>query len=223
VTEEVAAQATATAQAAAQQAAIQATATAQAAAQQAAVQATATAIAQATAAAREKDSDGDGVPDYLDQCPGAILGTSGDVDQTGCPTRFDPYAGLSFEPGDHGNWYRHFWEGKCKGLGFFSGCRTFEGYWSIAEQAVSDVSSQDRGRLRNRLWALGRKIGYEWARDNDKRCITTEHVFTGDNAWGPRLENSNASNLEQVINAIEKEANYKLEHPPSERHCLSRP
>jgi hypothetical protein len=168
----------------------------------------ATAAAQATATAQVQDSDEDGVPNYLDQCDGQIPGASG-ADETGCPTHFDPYAGLSFDHDKHRAWYGRFWTGSCEGLstGLFSpdGCFGGRPYWDdTLAQALEGVPPQDQGRLRNRLWALGRMIGHEWARDNDVRRIDSNDV----EAWGNLLKTS--SDLEATIDLIEAEADEKL-------------
>jgi len=43
---------------------------------------------------------------------------------------------------------------------------------SALEEAIADYPAQQRGVLRNRLWAIGRAVGYEWARVTDDRVIT---------------------------------------------------
>lgn len=153
------------------------------------------------------DAEGDGVPDDRDQCVGAIPGASG-ADATGCPTDFDPYAKLSFQDDKQRRWYRRFWTGDCDNLGFFT-CLPGRPYWyDVLKRALANkVPAGDLGRLTNRLWSLGRLIGYEWAKENDIRRIDTDDL----QVWSGAL--TTASDLDRTIDRIKAEAMEKLSAP----------
>ena len=110
-----------------------------------------------------------------------------------------PYAGLAFDDAKHRLWYARFWTGKCAGLSFFS-CFSGKPYWhETMRRLVAAAPAERREALAARLLALGRKIGHEWAKENDIRRISTDHIRT----WYARLEKSDG---ETAIAAIEAEA-----------------
>lgn len=132
------------------------------------------------------DIDGDGVPNEDDLCDGAIPGATG-TDDTGCPTEFDPGADLTYDHDAHERWYGRFWTGSCEGVPGF--CLPGDPAWfDVTEDIVAQVPEAQQGVVRNRLWAAGRTIGYEWASDpdlNDKQIVTRQL-----RRWGRALERS---------------------------------
>lgn len=83
---------------------------------------------------------------------------------------------LAYQPGDHKKWYRHYWEGKCKGLFWPFACTTAVKGWNERMNALLDAatSSQEKQAVLKLACKHGALIGYEWAKDNDKRCVHTE-------------------------------------------------
>jgi hypothetical protein len=110
-----------------------------------------------------------------------------------------PYEGLAFDDANHRLWYARFWTGHCTGLSFFV-CRSGAPYWhETTRRLVAAAPAERRGALAARLFALGRAIGHEWAKENDIRRISTDHV----RAWYAKLEKSDG---ETAIASIEAEA-----------------
>ncbi len=133
------------------------------------------------------DTDGDGVINADDRCPGTITGASG-ADQAGCPDQFDPYINLAYNHQAHESWYRRFWTGDCEGVPGF--CLPGEPAWLNITQTASDAFPPDeQGVIRNRLWAIGRAVGFDWASDpdiNTDKQVTTNRL----RQWGNQLQNT---------------------------------
>lgn len=111
-----------------------------------------------------------------------------------------PYDGLAFDDGKHRLWYARFWTGHCTGLSFFV-CRSGAPYWHETMRRL--VASAPAGRgpaLAARLFALGRRIGHEWAKENDIRKIGTDHI----RVWYALLEK--AADGEAAVARVESEA-----------------
>lgn len=146
------------------------------------------------------DSDGDGVPDAIDRCQGTIPGASG-TDATGCPTRFDPESGLSFLNETHRLWYHRYWTGSCKGLRFPQEiCLPGSPNWhDTVAQVIELVPDELEGYMRNRLWALGRAVAFDWARGGGNRAIETNDL----QRWGDQI--LNAKDIDLVFTQIEND------------------
>lgn len=89
----------------------------------------------------------------------------------------EPY--YMFEAGKHRAWYIHFWEGRCHGLSesFLSDfCVTGNDYWSLVFKLVDRQPGHLRNDYEGRMIELGKRIGYEWARDNDHRRIDSGDI-----------------------------------------------
>lgn len=146
------------------------------------------------------DSDADGVPDAQDACPGRLSG-QGAIDGAGCPARFDRNAGLAFDDRKHRAWYGRFWTGRCDGLGFFDFCSQEGGSWPDTIAATLDnLPPAQRPRARAEMLAMGRMIGFEWARDNAIRKIDTADL----RRW--RTELSRAGDRWAALGRICREA-----------------
>lgn len=111
-----------------------------------------------------------------------------------------PYGGLAFDDAKHRLWYARFWTGHCTGLSIFV-CRSGTPYWheTMRRYAAAAPAGQ-RAALAARLFALGRRIGHEWAKENDVRKIGTDHI----RAWHALLEKG--SDGEAAIVRVETEA-----------------
>lgn len=111
-----------------------------------------------------------------------------------------PSDGLAFDDASHRLWYARFWTGHCTGLSFFV-CRSGAPYWhETMRRLVSTAPAARREVLSARLFALGRKIGHEWAKENDVRKISTDHI----RAWYAQLEK--AADGEAAVARVEAEA-----------------
>jgi predicted secreted protein len=82
---------------------------------------------------------------------------------------------LTYDQGDHKKWYRHYWEGKCKGFWLWQ-CTTSEKGWNERMDALLNaaVTAQEKQQVLQAACKQGELVGYEWAKDNHKRCIQTE-------------------------------------------------
>lgn len=83
---------------------------------------------------------------------------------------------LKFDDQIHRLWYRHFWKGDCSGLPFWTFCSKGQSWEKAALELESEYSGDRPVELRQELCQLGQRVGYEWARDNSKRCIDTNDL-----------------------------------------------
>ncbi|MEM6281295.1 MAG: hypothetical protein AAF787_03805 [Chloroflexota bacterium] len=146
------------------------------------------------------DIDGDGVPNDDDLCDGAIPGATG-ADDTGCPTEFDPYVDLTFDHEAHRLWYGRYWTGECAGVPGF--CLPGDPKWfTVTEDVAAQVPAAQQGVVRNRMWAVGRTVGHEWA--SDPELNDDKQIFTGQlRGWGRQLER--ADDVVATLTEIEAE------------------
>lgn len=115
-----------------------------------------------------------------------------------------PYEGLAFADANHRRWYARFWTGNCGELSLFV-CFPGRPYWhETMRKMTADAAPERRPALSTRLLALGRRIGHEWAKENDVRKISTEDI----RRWYRELEK--ADNAEDAIARIEAEAERML-------------
>lgn len=111
-----------------------------------------------------------------------------------------PYEGLSFDDVQHRRWYARFWTGRCTDLSLFV-CFSGRPYWHETMRTLVESATLDRREaLTRRLFALGRRIGHEWARDNDLRKISTDDI----RRWYRELEKG--GDIAAAIARIEAEA-----------------
>ena len=82
---------------------------------------------------------------------------------------------LTFNPGKHQQWYNRFWNGKCGSLTLFGDkCTQSEPGWNQATANIlQDAGPQASAEVLAKACKLGALIGYEWAKDNNVRCIHT--------------------------------------------------
>lgn len=92
-----------------------------------------------------------------------------------CQERRDPSSGLAFDDEQHRLWYEvRFWQGECDDS--LSWCFTGDDWYDLMEEVLERVPAAEQAKLCPRLWDLGRRIGHEWARDNDVRRIDTSDL-----------------------------------------------
>jgi hypothetical protein len=95
-------------------------------------------------------------------------------------------ARIGFDHDVHRLWYRRFWTGKCDGLSmlpppFGHGCSESAPGWNeMVGQMLAQAPAGHEAEVAAKVCKLGELVGYEWAKDNDKRCIHT----TGANSLG---------------------------------------
>jgi hypothetical protein len=109
---------------------------------------------------------------------GAPLGaTAQEAIRQDCLAHVAPISRLTFSHDKHRRWYRRYWNGKCDGLStsFFSdACSENEPGWNHAVGEILRQAPPARaGELLAKACKLGELIGYEWAKDNNVRCIHT--------------------------------------------------
>ena len=99
-----------------------------------------------------------------------------------CLAHVAPASRLTFAHDKHRLWYSRYWNGKCEGLStslFGDACSESEPGWNQAVTVLVRQSPPARaGELLAKACKLGELVGYEWAKDNNVRCIHT----TGSNS-----------------------------------------
>ena len=91
---------------------------------------------------------------------------------------------------DQQGWYKKFYEG------------TFlvKGWKSRMNEVLKGLSPEDKGEMGQRLETLGKKIGMEWAKDNDVRRIDTAQL----QRWGNDLQNASQKGGEALADQIQQ-------------------
>jgi hypothetical protein len=109
-----------------------------------------------------------------------------------------PIAGLKFDDPTHRAWYRRFWSGRCDGLGPFT-CLPGDPNWNdVVARLVLEAPPADRSRVVAELCAMGQTLGFEWARNNSIRRVSTHdlegltHLLEGPGPLAPRLQLTSA-------------------------------
>jgi hypothetical protein len=81
---------------------------------------------------------------------------------------------LPFAHDKHRKWYSRFWTGSCAGLSAFDFCKPGSPNWHEVMQRVSrEVPPAEQKAAIQKACRLGHLIGFEWAKDNNVRCIHT--------------------------------------------------
>jgi hypothetical protein len=143
-----------------------------------------------------------------------LIGSSTDMgaaaesltDEFGCPQSAPALAGLSFNDTQHRLWYLRFWTGVCDGLPMFS-CFPGRPFWTeTMRRILQKLPETSRNNAQIRMCALGKLVGFEWAKDNNIRKIDTQLV----SRWIDRLDAAEDPFTE--LAAIDTEAKEKLAH-----------
>lgn len=128
------------------------------------------------------------------ECSNELPGTS-NHDDDGCPAEFDEYAEIEFDDRLHEAWYERFWTGSCENVTAF--CFNGVGWHESIDMLLERLPEEQHGYARNRMWALGRAVGFDWARDNAIGAITTGHL----QRWGNALDAADTE--EEIYNTME--------------------
>ena len=142
----------------------------------------------------------------LSMSDGAEMSTMAQIraDEFGCPLAAPALADLKFDDSLHRLWYRRFWTGVCVDLPMFS-CFSGQPYWTeTMHRILLKLPEASRDSSHARMCALGKLVGYEWAKDNNIRKIDTRLV----SRWIARLES--ATDPISELAAIEGEAKERL-------------
>jgi len=121
-----------------------------------------------------------------------------------CAEAADPSAALSFDHREHRLWYQaRFWRGECaSGL---SWCFPGKGWYETMAVLLARTPNAEQDGLCARLFDLGRRVGHEWAKDNDIRNIDTDDL----GRWQAQLLNP-AADPRDAVDAIEALADSRL-------------
>ena len=78
----------------------------------------------------------------------------------------------AFDDAGHAAWYRRFWNGSCAGVSGF--CVSGDLAWNTEmPRLLARATADQRADITERACRLGEAIGFEWARDNKVRRIST--------------------------------------------------
>lgn len=122
-----------------------------------------------------------------------------------CAGRADPTAGMTYEDDKHRLWYEvRFWTGKCRGE-IWLACWSGPSWYDVMAEVLAQGAAEDRPEMCRRLYALGVRMGHEWARDNDIRVIHTEDL----DAWQGDLLHTD--DPVRAIGAVEALVDARLE------------
>lgn len=120
---------------------------------------------------------------------------------------------LKFDDATHALWYQHYWEGKCAGLSesFFSdNCsRRQKSANEGVDELLGDAASADRSVVLKAACKYAELVGFEWAKDNSKRCIHTTRLappFSSRNleTLSAILRNKNNKVIDRLSEAMAK-------------------
>jgi hypothetical protein len=92
-----------------------------------------------------------------------------------CLSYISAQSKLTYNRGGHEKWYRNYWDGQCKGLWF---CTTQIGWNTRIDELKAQGTPSQQSAILDKACRLGELVGYEWAKDNNIRCIHS----TGDHS-----------------------------------------
>ena len=96
----------------------------------------------------------------------------GQQTSSACPIPENFRTDLSFDDALHERWYVRFWTGECRGFRMFEFCSESGPNW---RDSITDTLAQLPVDIRQEtlveMWALGKSIGFEWAKRNNIRTI----------------------------------------------------
>ena len=91
-----------------------------------------------------------------------------DIIRSDCLPFVKKQSQLNYDDTTHAKWYQNYWDGRCKGL-FICFRRT--GWNQHITNIVAQASAADKAAVLKMACRVGAEVGFEWARDNDIRCI----------------------------------------------------
>ena len=80
---------------------------------------------------------------------------------------------LKFNAGKHDQWYSRYWNGKCGSLTLLRDqCHQSDPGWNSAIAVIlTESTPANSAQVLAKACKLGELVGYEWAKDNNVRCI----------------------------------------------------
>lgn len=130
----------------------------------------------------------------------AFIGASAVHAQSVSPARAVSYDGIAFDDAKHRGWYIRFWNGSCAELRNVV-CLSGAPHWNeIMARLLAAAPAARREQIQVRLILLGRKVGYEWAKENNIRRIDNGHI----KRWTSDLKQS--GDVEAAVARIEAQA-----------------
>jgi hypothetical protein len=110
-------------------------------------------------------------------CALVVMSNAGDAVAQGdvfgaCRTDVPTLAATKFDSAQHQAWYRRFWNGDCGGL-WMSGCAPGAKWTDVVARLADQATPAERASVISQACSLGRLVGYEWARANSVRRISS--------------------------------------------------
>lgn len=81
---------------------------------------------------------------------------------------------------------------------FQKGLLLFDGWEEISQEILACLPQHKQDNAEKLLQTMGRRIGIEWAKDNDTRKIDTEKL----RFWGEKLKEAQATGSSQMLNTV---------------------
>lgn len=81
---------------------------------------------------------------------------------------------------------------------FQKGLLLFDGWEEISQEILACLPQHKQDNTEELLQSMGRRIGIEWAKDNDTRKIDTERL----RFWGEKLKEAQATGSSQMLNTV---------------------
>jgi hypothetical protein len=121
-----------------------------------------------------------------------------------CRAYLPAEAQLRFAHDKHRRWYRRFWTGSCEGLTTLDFCQAGSPSWrEVIQRVTREVPAGEQTATMTKACRVGHLIGFEWAKDNNIRCIHTSDM--------PGLMRIlDTGNMLQQLNRLESQARAKL-------------
>jgi hypothetical protein len=121
-----------------------------------------------------------------------------------CRAYLPAEAQLRFAHDKHRRWYRRFWTGSCDGLSTFDFCHSGSPNWrEVIERIRRQVPAGEQSTTISKACNVGHLIGFEWAKDNNVRCIHTSDL-------PGMMRMLESGNMLERLNRLEAQARGKL-------------
>jgi len=81
---------------------------------------------------------------------------------------------------------------------FHNGLLLFDGWEEISKDILASLPQHKQDTAERLLQSMGKRIGMEWAKDNDTRRINTDML----RFWGERLKAAQETGASQMLNTV---------------------